>query len=96
MALTREEVQHIAVLARLGVTEEDVERFREQLSSILEHFAVLRELNTEGVPPTAYVIPLQSVFRADEHRPSFPTEEILANAPRQEENHFRVQAVFEE
>lgn len=96
MALTQEEVRHIARLARLGLSPEEVERLREQLSSILEHFQVLQGLDTSQVPPTAYVVPLSSVFRKDEPRPSFPREDILANAPRPEEGYFRVQAVLEE
>lgn len=96
MALTQEEVRHIALLARLGLSPQEVERMREQLSSILEHFQVLQELDTSGVPPTAYTVPLHSVFREDQPSPSFPTEDILANAPRPEEGYFRVQAVLEE
>lgn len=96
MALTQEEVQHIALLARLGLSPEEMERLREQLSSILEHFQVLQELDTSDVPPTAYVVPLNSVFREDQPSPSFSTEDILANAPRPEEGYFRVQAVLEE
>lgn len=95
MALTQEQVLHIARLARLGVSPEEVERFREQLSSILEHFAVLQELNTEGVPPTSHAVPLSNVFRPDLPAPSLSQEEVLANAPRQEEGCFRVQAVLE-
>lgn len=96
MALTRDEVLHIARLARLGVTEAEVERFREQLSSLLDHFAVLQELDTSQVPPTAYVIPLQSVFRGDEPAASLSQEEVLANAPQREEGFFRIHAVLEE
>ena len=96
MALTQEEVSHIAKLARLGLSAEDVERMREQLSSILEHFQVLQELDTTDIPPTAHVVPLHSVLREDLPADSFSPEDILANAPRPEEGYFRVQAVLEE
>ena len=95
MKLSREEVLHIARLARLGLTEEDVERFREQLSNILENFEVLGEVESEGVPPTTHAVPLQNVLREDEVAPSLPQDEVLANAPRQEEGHFKVRAVLE-
>ncbi|MBI4570811.1 MAG: Asp-tRNA(Asn)/Glu-tRNA(Gln) amidotransferase subunit GatC [Chloroflexi bacterium] len=96
MGLTREQVLHIARLARLGVSEEDVAKFQEQLSQILAHFETLRELDTEGVPPTPYPLELESVMRPDEVRPSLSQEDVLANAPLAEEGAFRVQAVLEE
>ena len=95
MKLSREEVLHIARLARLGVTEEDVDRFREQLSNILQNFEILRQVDTEGVPPTAQSIVLQNIMRDDEVTPSLPPEDILANAPRREGECFRVRAVLE-
>ena len=95
MKLSREEVLHIALLARLGIDEAEVERFREQLSNILENFEVLQDVDTEAVPPTAQSIALQNVMREDKVEPSFPPEEILANAPRPDEGHFRVRAVLE-
>lgn len=95
MKLSREEVMHIARLARLGVSEDDVERAREQLSNILENFEVLQTVDTEDVPPTAQSISLSNVLREDEECASFPREEILANAPEEEDDSFRVQAVLE-
>lgn len=95
MKLSREEVLHIARLARLGVTEEDVDRFREQLSNILQNFEILQQVDTEGVPPTAQSIVLQNIMRDDDVTPSLPPEDILANAPRREEGWFRVRAVLE-
>jgi aspartyl-tRNA(Asn)/glutamyl-tRNA(Gln) amidotransferase subunit C len=95
MKLSREEVLHIARLARLGLTGEEVGRFREQLSNILENFEVLRQVDTAGVPPTAQAIALQTVMRDDEVTPSLPTAEVLANAPRREGDCFRVRAVLE-
>ena len=95
MRLSREEVLHIARLARLGLTEEDVERFREQLSNILENFEVLKEVESEGVPPTTHAVPLQNVLREDEVAPSLSQDQVLANAPQQEEGHFKVRPVLE-
>ena len=95
MKLGREEVLHIALLARLGLSEADVEKFGEQLSKILENFEVLQKVDTEGVPPTAQSIALQNVVREDEVEPSFPRGQILANAPREDEDCFRVRAVLE-
>ena len=95
MKLSREEVVHIALLARLGLSEEDLEKFREQLSNILENFEILQQVDTSNVPPTAYPIPLENVVREDETSPSLPQSEILANAPHQEESWFRVKAVLE-
>ena len=96
MSLTREQVLHIARLARVGVTEEDVARLQEQLSVILEHFEALRALDTEGVPPTSHPLTLDSVMRPDEIRPSLSTEDVLANAPLTQEDTFRVRAILDE
>jgi len=95
VALSRDEVKHIAQLARVGVTEEDVTRFQAQLSIILDHFKALGEIDTGGVPPTAHTLPLANVERDDNARPSFPTESVLANAPRQQEHFLRVRKVLE-
>ena len=95
MKLSREEVLHIARLARLGVSEEDVDKFSQQLSNLLENFEVLQEVDTSNVPPTAQSIDLQNVVRDDEVAPSLPPGDVLANAPRREENLFRVRAVLE-
>jgi len=95
MKLSREEVLHIALLARLGLTETEVDRFREQLSNILENFEVLQQVDTSDIPPTAQSIVLQNVVSDDEVAPSLPQNQILANAPQKEENFFRVRAVLE-
>ena len=95
MALSRDEVLRIARLARIGVTDAEVDRLSAQLSSILDHFAALQEVDTTGVPPTSYPLPLMNVMRDDVDRPSLPREEILANAPEVEQNFFRVRAVLE-
>jgi len=95
MAITREEVRHVATLFRLGLSEEDIARFQEQLSQIIDYFQVLQQLDTEGVEPTSHTLALENVMRADEPQPSFPPEDILANAPMPEDGFFRVRAVLE-
>ena len=95
MKLSREEVLHIARLARLGLSEDEVDKFSEQLSNLLENFEVLQEVDTSNVPPTAQSIALQNVVRDDEVASSLPPSDVLANAPRREENFFRVRAVLE-
>ena len=95
MKLSREEVLHIARLARMGLTEAEVDRLSEQLSNILENFEILQKVDTSDVPPTAQSIALQNVMRDDEVTPSLPADEILANAPRREGDCFRVRAVLE-
>jgi aspartyl-tRNA(Asn)/glutamyl-tRNA(Gln) amidotransferase subunit C len=95
MKLSRQQVLHIARLARLGLSDADVERAREQLSNILENFEVLQEVDTEGVPPTAQSIALENVLREDRACDSLPREQVLANAPQREAESFRVHAVLE-
>ena len=95
MKLSREEVLHIALLARLGLTDAEVDRLREQLSNILENFEILQQVDTSGVLPTSQSIPLQNVMKLDEAAPSLPRSQILANAPRKEGDFFRVRAVLE-
>ena len=96
MALTREEVLHVARLARVGLTEEDVTKFQNQLSQILDHFESLRLIPTDDVPPTTHTLPLENVMAADEPEPSLTQEQVLANAPLEQEGHLRVRAVLEE
>ncbi len=95
MPLTREEVLHIARLARVGMTEADVEKFQTQLSQILDNFDVLRRVDTEGVPPTSHTLPLENVEAQDRARPSMPQDVTLANAPDSEDGMFRIRAVLE-
>ena len=95
MKLSREEVLNIATLCRIELSDEEVQRFQGQLSNILENFEVLKQVDTTDVPPTAYPIMLKNVTRKDVARPSLPKEDILANAPRQEDGCFRVKAVLE-
>lgn len=95
MPLTLAEVQHIAELAKLELTEEELSRFREQLSAVLDYAAELQRVDTSAIPPTATVLPLRTVLREDAARPSLPREELLANAPEQEAGCFKVPAVLE-
>ncbi|MBC8512127.1 MAG: Asp-tRNA(Asn)/Glu-tRNA(Gln) amidotransferase subunit GatC [Dehalococcoidia bacterium] len=95
MKLSREEVQHIALLARLGLSEAEIEKFKLQLSDILENFEILEQADTSNLPPTAQSIALQNVLRPDEARASYPVEDIVANAPQQDENCFKTRAVLE-
>ena len=96
MPLERSQVKHIASLARIGLTEDEIEMFGEQLSQILEQFEVLKELDTTGVTPTGHASGLQTVMRDDLAEDSLDSEDVLKNAPRREGEFFRVNAVLEE
>lgn len=93
-SLTQADVEHVAMLARLGLTPDERARLQSELSSILEHIALLNELDTAAIPPTAQVVKLTNVLRADEVRPSLPQASVLANAPRQEDGFFEVDAIL--
>ncbi len=95
MALSPDEVRYIARLVRVGLTDEEVTLLGEQLSSILDHFSVLDEIDTDDVPPTAQSLSLHTIERDDVPRESLPREEILRNAPRSEDGYIRVRAVLE-
>lgn len=94
-AISRQQVEHVANLARLALTPEEAERFTQQLNKILEFAHKLNALNTDGVEPTSHVLPLANVMRDDEVRPSIPREEALKNAPDQANGLFRVPKVIE-
>ena len=96
MALTTKEVEHVARLARLRLSPDELEKMRAQLSNILEHIDMLEEVDVSDVPPTAQVTDLLNILRADETRPSLPHEDVLANAPDHQEGMFRVKAIFDE
>ena len=95
MALTNEQVEHVALLARLGLSDAERERMREQLSSILDHIDQLRAVDTSNVAPTAQVIPLDPILREDVVEPSLTNEQALANAPRSENGYIRVRAILD-
>ena len=93
--ISLEEVDHIATLARLGLTIEEQERFRDQLATILEYVDMLNELDTSTVPPSAQVIRFENVTRPDVVRPGLTVEQVLANAPAREDDYFRVPPVLD-
>ena len=92
MAISRDEVLHVARLARLELSDEEVERFGEQLSAILEAVGKVAELDLADVPPTAHPLELSNVWADDEPRPSLSVEDALSNAPQRSGNLFRVPA----
>jgi aspartyl-tRNA(Asn)/glutamyl-tRNA(Gln) amidotransferase subunit C len=96
MALTQDEVLHVARLARVGLTDADVTKFQQQLSQILDHFEVLRRISTDDVPPTTHTLPLEGVMAPDVPRPSLSQEAVLANAPQEQDGYLRVRPVLEE
>jgi len=89
------DIEHVARLARLELTDEERARLREQLGVILEAAAKVSEVATDDVPPTAYAIPRSNVLRPDEITPSLTTEEVLSNAPEVEDDRFKVPRVVE-
>ncbi len=95
MSLTVDDVDHVALLARLALTKPERQRLTNELSSILSHIAVLETIDTSVIPPTAQVVSLSNVMRNDEVEESFPRSAVLANAPRQREGFFEVQAVLD-
>ncbi|MEZ0293799.1 MAG: Asp-tRNA(Asn)/Glu-tRNA(Gln) amidotransferase subunit GatC [Solirubrobacteraceae bacterium] len=96
MKITLAEVEHVARLARLALDADEKERMRSQLDAILGYVEQLRRVNTDGVEPTAHVLPLVNVLRDDEVRPSYPVEAMLANAPDAQDGQFRVPRILEE
>ena len=88
--IDREQVLHVARLARLKLTDDEVERMTGELSSILGHIDKINELDLEGVPPTSHVVAVENALRADEPRPSLPPEIALQSAPEQDMGGFRV------
>jgi len=95
MKITKEQVEHVAKLARLAITEEETERYSQQLSNILTYIEKLKELDTSKVEPTSHVLPMKNIFREDEVEPSLPREEVLKNAPDRTEEFFRVPKIIE-
>ena len=95
MKLDRDAVLHIAKLARISLTDDEIDTFSDQLTEIIAHFDVLNAINTEGVEPTAHTLPIHNVFAEDASRPSIPQEEVLALAPLTEDGYLRVRAVLE-
>jgi aspartyl-tRNA(Asn)/glutamyl-tRNA(Gln) amidotransferase subunit C len=96
MSLTREEVERVALLARLALSEEEVEQMTRQLGQILTYVDQLNELDTESVEPMAHAIELSNVFARDEVQTSLSRDEALGNAPKRDDECYRVPAVFGE
>ncbi|MBM4273893.1 MAG: Asp-tRNA(Asn)/Glu-tRNA(Gln) amidotransferase subunit GatC [Deltaproteobacteria bacterium] len=94
MILTPEEVLHVAHLARLRLKPEEIEVFTRQLNDILKYIEKLQELDTEGVPPLAHVVPVFNAFREDEVKESLPRDQALENAPAREEGSFLVPRII--
>jgi aspartyl-tRNA(Asn)/glutamyl-tRNA(Gln) amidotransferase subunit C len=95
MAISREDVEHVARLARLGLDDQEVERLTSQLAHILDAMQALGQLDTSAIPPTAQVIPLQNVMRDDVSRPCLSPEDVLRNAPATRDGQFLVPPVLE-
>ncbi|MEW5801486.1 MAG: Asp-tRNA(Asn)/Glu-tRNA(Gln) amidotransferase subunit GatC [bacterium] len=95
MKITIDEVEYVAKLARLKLSDEEKGLFTQQLDSILLYMDKLNELDTTNVPPTSHVLPLENVMREDEMQPSYPTEKVLAAAPERDNDFFAVPRVIE-
>jgi aspartyl-tRNA(Asn)/glutamyl-tRNA(Gln) amidotransferase subunit C len=94
--ISREDVVHVARLARLALTEAELETMREQLNAILSHIDALKSVDTTGIEPTSHAVPQFNVMREDEPRPCLSVEEMLANAPDRAGDFFRVPRIIEE
>lgn len=94
--IERKDVEHVARLARLALTDDELERMREQLNGILAYIEKLNELDTEGVEPTSHAVPMLNVMREDEPAPCLPRDEALANAPDRAGELFRVPRIIED
>ena len=95
-ALSRKDVEHVAHLARLGLTEDELSRLEGQLNHILDQYAVLAQLDTEGIPPTAQTIELENILRDDEVKPGLARDEILGLAPQRSGDYFLVPPILGE
>jgi aspartyl-tRNA(Asn)/glutamyl-tRNA(Gln) amidotransferase subunit C len=93
MTITFQEVEHIAILARLELTQEEKKRFQAELGKIIEYFDQLKKLDTTDVPPMTHAVPIENVLREDESKPSLSVEEVLKNAPEKKESYFQVPKV---
>ncbi len=95
MSLTRTQVEYIAELAKLALTDAETERYTEQLSAVLDYASQLQAVDTSDIPPTASVLPLTTVLREDVVRPSLSNAQAIANAPDATDGQFRVDAVLD-
>ena len=95
MKITRQEVEHVAKLARLELSDQEKEKLTDQLSGILTYVETLNSLDTKGVEPTSHVLDIKNVMRDDTARPSLPQERALANAPEKAAGHYKVPKIIE-
>jgi aspartyl-tRNA(Asn)/glutamyl-tRNA(Gln) amidotransferase subunit C len=95
MSITKKEVEHVANLARLELSDAEKEQFVGQLNAILKYAEKLNGLDTTGIEPTSHVLPLSNVMREDAVKPSWPIEKVLLNAPEAEDDQFKVPPVLE-
>ena len=95
MKITRKIIEDVALLSRLEVPEDQLDQVTGQMDSILEYVNLLAKVNTDGIEPTAHVLPLKNVLRADEARPSLSRELALSNAPETEDGYFKVPKIME-
>lgn len=96
MKVTREDVENVALLSRLSIDENDMDKNIQELSDFLEYVDRLQQVDTENVMPTAHVLPIQNVFREDVVKPSLDRDLALSNAPESEDGYFRVPKIIEE
>lgn len=94
--LTREDVAHVALLARLDITDEEAVLYAEQLSAVLQHASEIDALDINDVPPTSHALPLENVVREDEPKPTLDRDEVLAQAPQAVDNRFGVPRILAE
>jgi aspartyl-tRNA(Asn)/glutamyl-tRNA(Gln) amidotransferase subunit C len=94
--LSRSDVEHVAHLARLGLTDDELNRLEGQLNHILDQYEILEQLPTDDIPPTAQTIQLENILREDAVRPSLPVEDVLANAPARDGDYIVVPAILDE
>ncbi|NQT49155.1 Asp-tRNA(Asn)/Glu-tRNA(Gln) amidotransferase subunit GatC [Candidatus Kuenenbacteria bacterium] len=94
MAISKERIEHLANLARLDITEKEKEKYAEQISSILDYFEQLKELDTEGVEPMSHVFDLQNIDREDKVKQIWSQDKVLAEAPELEKRQIKVKGVF--
>ncbi len=94
MAITVNDVEYVAKLAKLTIADEEMDGYIKKLSAILDYMQQLQEIDTNGVPLTTHVLPLENIFRKDEVKPCLPREKVLANAPDTEDGYFKVPKIF--
>jgi len=94
--ISRDDIQHVALLSRLAFSEQEIDSFTRELNSILDYFTKLNELDTSNVQPTSHSIEMTNVFREDARKPSLTPEEALSNAPDQENGCFKVPKIIQE